>query len=62
MSKPELELSGHGGNIFSIIGRAIKVARRAKWTEVEIRKFREEAESGDYDNALQVCMKYFDVI
>lgn len=62
MSKPELELSTEDGNIFYIIGRAIKVARRAGWTEIEIRKFREEAESGDYDNALQVCMKYFDVI
>lgn len=62
MSKPELELSGQDGNVFAIIGRAIKVARRAGWTETEIRKFREEAEGGEYDNALQVCMKYFDVL
>ena len=62
MSKPELELSGHDGNVFYIIGRAIKVAYRAGWTDIEIRKFREEAESGDYDHALQTCMKYFDVL
>lgn len=61
MSKPELELSTGDGNVFSIIGRARKVARRAGWSEEKVHKFTKEAESGDYDNALQVCYKYFDV-
>jgi len=61
MAKPELELSTGDGNVFYIIGRATRVARRAGWSEEKIRKFQKEAESGDYDNALQVCMKYFDV-
>lgn len=62
MSKPELELSTEDGNVFLIIGRARKVARRAGWSEEKIMKFTKEAQEGDYDNALQVCMKYFDVL
>jgi len=61
MSKPELELTGQDGNVFSILGKAIREARRAGWSEEEIEKFRKEFMGGDYDHALQVCIDYFDV-
>lgn len=62
MSKPELELSGQDGNAFFILGKAARAARRAGWSKEKIEKFQKEATSGDYDNVLQTCMKYFDVI
>ena len=59
--KPKLKLTGEDGNVFFIIGRAVKFARRAGWTEERIKTFTEEMQAGDYDHALQTCMKYFDV-
>ena len=59
--KPVLELTGHDGNAFFILGTAIKVAKKAGWAKEEISKFMSEAQSGDYDHLLQTCMKYFDV-
>jgi len=61
MGKPKLQLSGQDGNVFSILGRAIAAGRKANWTKEKIDKFTAEAVSGDYDNALQTCMKHFDV-
>ena len=55
-----LELVGHDGNAFAILGQAQKALRRAKkldlWPEI-----RTKAMSGDYDNLLRVMMEYFDV-
>ena len=62
MNKPRLELIGEDGNVFSILGRATREAKRAGWSEEKIKKFQAEAMSGDYDHALQTCMEYFDVI
>lgn len=62
MDKPRLELIGEDGNVFSILGRATREAKRAGWSEEKIKKFQAEAMSGDYDHALQTCMEYFDVI
>lgn len=61
MEKPELELTGQDGNVFSILYRATGVAKKAGWSNEKIKKFRKEATSGDYDHALQICMEYFDV-
>jgi len=61
MSKPELELVGKDGNVFSIIGRALRVAKREGWDKEKIEKFTDEVTSGDYTRALRVCMDYFDV-
>ncbi len=59
--KPELKLVGEDGNAFSIIGKAVREARRAGWDKEKIEKFQEEAMSGDYNHVLQTCMGYFDV-
>ena len=58
---PKLELVGEDGNAFYIIGKAVKVAKKAGWDEERIKKFQEDCFSGDYDNVLQLCMKNFDV-
>jgi len=49
------------GNAFFIFGKALKAARQAGWTEDEIKQFQKEATSGEYNNLLQTCRKYFEV-
>ncbi len=61
MSKPRLKLIGEDGNVFFILGKATREARRAGWSKEKIEKFQKEAMSGDYDHALQTCMDYFEV-
>ena len=62
MSKPTLRLIGEDGNVFFILGKAVREACRAGWDEEKIEQFKKEAMSGDYDHALQTCMEYFEVI
>ena len=59
--KPKLSLVGQDGNAFMILGLAKRAAKKAGWSEQEIKCFINEATGGDYDNLLQTCMKYFDV-
>jgi len=56
--KPQLELVGHDGNAFVILGRARKVALKhgLPWDAIH-----KEATSGDYDHLLQTMMKHFEV-
>ena len=61
MEKPVLELVGQDGNAFFILGKALKAARQAGWSEEQVQQFQKEATSGNYDNLLQTCMKYFEV-
>lgn len=58
----ELHLSEEDGNAFAIMGRAIKAMRRAGLSSEEIKAYRDEATSGDYDNLLQVTMRYFSCV
>ena len=60
-TKPKLELSNSDGNAFAINGKARRAGKAAGWTETQLKAFSDEAMSGDYDNVLQTCMKYFDV-
>lgn len=59
--KPKLKLTGEDGNAYFIISRARRVLQKAGYKKEEIDKFEEEATSGDYDNVLSTCMKWFDV-
>lgn len=59
--KPTLEIIGKDGNVFNILGLAVRAARKAGWDEKRIEKFKEDAMSGDYDNVLRLCMDNFDV-
>tara|TARA_Y100000034_G_C6813063_1_gene365575 strand:+ start:634 stop:834 length:201 start_codon:yes stop_codon:yes gene_type:complete len=61
IEKPVLALVGEDGNAFAIMGKAIKVARRAGWSQEEIDAYLAEAKSGDYDHLLQTTMRYFEV-
>lgn len=56
--KPILELTGHDGNAFAILGRARRIARL---NDMDWEKISKEANSGDYDHLLRTMVKYFDV-
>jgi hypothetical protein len=59
--RPEVELLGHDGNAFAIIGACQRVARRAGWPEDRIARVRNEMMAGDYDHLIQTAMRYFEV-
>ena len=61
MTKPELDLSNIDGNAFVIMAEAARALQHAGFSKEEISKYRKEATSGDYDNLLQVTMKYCEV-
>jgi hypothetical protein len=46
----------------NVKGRCTKAARRGGVSAEEIKAFQKEAMSGDYDNVLCTCMKWFSVI
>jgi hypothetical protein len=60
---PEItvKLVGGDGNAFAVLGSVIRAMRAAKLPDDEIRQFRDEAMSGDYDKLLQTCMKWVEV-
>jgi hypothetical protein len=60
MEKPKLKILGEDGNAFMIIGKALKALRLSGHDKTEIAQFTKEATSGDYENLLKVCSKYFD--
>lgn len=59
--KPELQLIGTDGNAFAIFGRAMRVARKAGWSQDYIDAIMKEARSSDYDHVLNTMRHYFDV-
>lgn len=56
----KLSLVGEDGNAFSILGRARAALRKARRMDLWD-AFHKEATSGDYNNLLATCMRYFDV-
>lgn len=60
VKKPRLKMVGEDGNAFAIVGRALKVARKAGWSKEQIDEYIKKAQSGDYNNLLRVTMEYFD--
>ena len=56
--KPALKILGRDSNAFAILGAAMNVAKKNNMDWEAIKK---EAISGDYNNLLNVMMKYFDV-
>jgi hypothetical protein len=57
----DVELVGNDGNAFSIMARVGKELRRAGVSNEEIKQYQNEATSGDYDNLLQVTMRWVNV-
>lgn len=58
----EVELIGHDGNAFAIMGKVTKAMKRANIDSSIIEEYKKEAMSGDYDNLLRVTMEYVEVI
>ena len=65
MKKPEtkqtVNLIGHDGNAFSIMGCVKQALKRAGADKEYIDQYLSEATSEDYDNLLVVSMGYVDV-
>ena len=57
----EVELVGHDGNAFAIMGRVTKALRQNGYTADDVDEYRKEAMSGDYDNLLRVTMEWVEV-
>lgn len=60
-----VDLSGGDGNVFSILGRCRHAARHSgsedRLSEEEFNQFYKEATAGDYNHAIQTCMRWFNV-
>ena len=55
-----VQLSGRDGNAFSILGRVTSALRAAGVSKEEIKKYQDEAMSGNYDHLLGVTMSWVD--
>ncbi len=51
-----LDLAGHDGNAFALMGVFQRQAKRENWTPEEIDAVMEEAKSDDYDHLLQTLI------
>lgn len=58
----EVQLSGNDGNGFMIVGRTSSALHRGGVPEEEIKVFRDDATSGDYNHLLQTVMKWVTVL
>lgn len=58
----EVELIGNDGNAFAIMGTVRRALQRAGVDPDVIEQYMTEAKSGDYDNLLQVTMRYVEVV
>jgi len=56
-----VQLPGQDGNAFALIGKIARALRGAGIAADEVKEFRTECMSGDYDQVLQICMKWVDV-
>ena len=56
-----VELTGHDGNAFAVLGRCRQAARDAGLSEDNTATFMAEAMAGDYDHLLQTAMRWFEV-
>ena len=54
-----VKLVGEDGNAFTILGRCQRAAHSAGLPAEEVQDFMTEAQSGDYNNLLQTCMRWF---
>jgi len=56
-----VELAGHDGNAFTVLGRCRQAAQEAGLDEDEIAAFTIEATTSDYDHLLRTAMCWFDI-
>lgn len=53
-----VQLTGTDGNAFAIVGKVKRALREVGVPQEEVRKFMEDAYSGDYNHLLMVCMDW----
>jgi hypothetical protein len=56
-----VQLTGHDGNGFAIMGAVTKALRDHGVSLAELNLYREESMSGDYDHLLATAMAWVDV-
>lgn len=56
-----VELTGHDGNAFAVLGRCCQAARQADLPDDAMATFMAEAMESDYDHLLQTAMLWFDI-
>lgn len=57
---PKYDLAGVDGNVFAVIGYTRRVLKYAGLVDL-IPEMQQDAMSGGYDHAIQVCMRYVDI-
>jgi len=58
--RPKMDLIGHDGNIYAIMGRASSLLRDAGMKEQSDEMIRRVTSSGSYDEALHIVSEYVD--
>jgi len=56
-----VKLVGNDGNAFVVLGQVRRALKNAGISEEEIKKFTDQATSGDYDNLLNTCIEWVEV-
>jgi len=56
-----VDLAGHDGNAFAVLGSCRLAAGAADLSPQEIDAFMAEAIAGDYDHLLRTAMRWFDI-
>jgi len=56
-----VELAGHDGNAFAIMGRVSSALKKAGATKEEVDQYMEESMSGDYNNLIRVATEWVEV-
>ena len=59
--KIKVKLTDCDSNAFLILGKVSRALRRGKVPPEIINEFMKEAQSGDYDHLLQVCLSYVNI-
>lgn len=56
-----VQLTGHDGNAYAIMGAVSSALRRAGVSGEEIKEYTAQSMSGDYDNLLRTAMSWVSV-
>jgi len=56
-----VELIGHDGNAYSVLGRVARALEAGGASREDIDLFYDDATSGDYDHLLSTCREYVNV-
>lgn len=57
----KVQLTGEDGNAFGILGKVLGAMQKAGVPADELKDFKEEATSRDYDHLIITCMKWVEV-